>query len=189
MADLPWYIPLLIFVARIGDVSLGTVRMIFVIAGWRWRAAGLGFFEVLIWALAVGGLIGYITHPVALVAYAGGFASGNLLGMSIERRLALGVRLVRVIHRDADASLSAALRDAGYRVTRVEGAGRDGPVEIAFAVVRRRALPGLLSHIHRVAPESVVTVERAEYASMSATGPGPASSRWWGMRLAGRLGK
>ena len=168
MGDLAWYIPVLIFVARIGDVSLGTIRMIFVVAGWRWRAAGLGFFEVLIWALAVGGLIHFVTHPVALLSYAGGFATGNLVGMAIEQRLALGIRLVRVFNRDLSRNLSKELRSHNYRVTQVDGEGRDGPVEVVFAVVKRKSLPGFLSLIEKIAPNAIVTIERAEYASARA---------------------
>ncbi|MFN3168957.1 MAG: DUF2179 domain-containing protein [Phycisphaeraceae bacterium] len=170
MGDLAWYIPVLIFCARIADVSIGTIRMIFVIAGWRYRAAALGFVEVLIWALAIGGLIQYITHPVALLSYCGGFAAGNLVGMMIEQKLALGIRVVQVINRDLAANLPDLLREHGYRVTRVPGEGKDGPVEIAFAVVRRRALPQIMALIERHAPDAIVTVERAEHASEGAFG-------------------
>lgn len=170
MSELAWYIPILIFCARIIDVSIGTIRMIFVIAGWRYRAAALGFLEVLIWALAIGGLVQSITSPVLLLAYAGGFATGNLVGMLIESKLALGYRVIQVINRDISGNLPAFLRDKGYRVTRVMGEGRDGPVELAFAVVRRRALPEILGLIEERAPEALVTVERAEHASEAAFG-------------------
>lgn len=170
MGDFAWYIPVLIFLARICDVSIGTIRMIFVIAGWRLRAAGLGFLEVIIWALAIGGLVQSITNPVLLLAYAGGFATGNLVGMLIEQKLALGIRVVQVINRDPAINLPRILREHGYRVTRVPGEGKDGPVELAFAVVRRRALPEIMSLIDQNAPEAIVTVERAEHASDSAFG-------------------
>lgn len=170
MPDIAWYIPLLIFLARILDVSVGTIRMIFVIAGWRYRAAALGFIEVLIWALAIGGLIQYITHPLALLAFAGGFATGSIVGMSIERKLALGTRVVRVINRDANINLPDELREHGYRVTRVMGEGKDGPVELCFAVVRRRSLPEILGLIEQHAPDAIITVERADHASDAAFG-------------------
>lgn len=168
--DIVWYIPVLIFLARIADVSIGTIRMIFVIAGWRLRAAGLGFFEVLIWALAVGGLVQSITNPVLLLAYAGGFAAGNLVGMLIESKLALGYRVVQVINREPNNELPGFLRDNGYRVTRVMGEGKDGPIELCFAVVRRRVLPEILRLIEQHTPDAIVTIERAEHASESAFG-------------------
>lgn len=183
MGDLAWYIPVLIFFARILDVSIGTIRMIFVIAGWRFRAAGLGFLEVLIWALAIGGLLQYITHPVALLSYAGGFATGNLVGMVIEQKLALGTRVVRIINRNPEIDLPTALREQGFRVTRVDGEGKDGPVELAFAVVRRRALPDLLALIEQTAPDAIITVERAEHASDAAFGTSHTQRRfmWFGV--------
>ncbi|MEM9882321.1 MAG: DUF5698 domain-containing protein [Planctomycetota bacterium] len=182
MTEFSWSLAAFVFAARMTDVSMGTVRMIFVIAGWRWRAATIGFFEVTIWALATGGLIGSVTHPVMLAAYAGGFASGNLIGIGIERRLALGFRMVRVVNTDLDVDLSARLRGAGYRVTRVEGTGRDGPVEIAFAVVKRRTLPTLLTKIKELTPKAIVTVERADSVSAEALGTG------MGMKQRGWLG-
>lgn len=180
--DVMWYVPVLIFIARIGDVSLGTVRMIFVINGWRWRAATVGFVEVLIWAGAVGGLVAHITHPVVLLAYAGGYATGTLVGVTVENRLAMGTRVARLINGDMGLNLSAALREAGYRVTRVEGTGRSGPVEVAFAVVKRRSLPALLREVQRVAPHTVLTVERSDFVERLSAAPRPGLAALAGMR-------
>jgi uncharacterized protein YebE (UPF0316 family) len=162
-----WYIPVLIFLARICDVSISTVRTILMLSGGRVVPAMLGAVEVTIWVLAVGGVIMYLpSHPLALVAYACGFGTGVLVGMTIEDRLALGYRVVRVISphsaRPDGRSLSEALRAAGYPVTRVDASGRSGPVELAFMVIRRRDLRQLRRHIDELAPDSFVTVERAE---------------------------
>ncbi|MBX3373046.1 MAG: hypothetical protein KF817_04370 [Phycisphaeraceae bacterium] len=160
-----WYIPILIALARVCDVSIGTVRMILIISGKRWIAAVLGFFEVIIWALAVGGVVRYLSHPLALVAYGAGFAMGTLLGMAIEDRLALGYRTVRVINADRDHRVTEAFHAAGMRATRVDGVGRSGPVEVAFLTVRRRDLKSTLAGVQRLAPNAFVTVERADRAS------------------------
>lgn len=167
-----WWIPLLICLARIVDVSIGTIRMILVISGHRWIAAALGFVEVAIWALAIGGMITYLSHPTALLGYAGGFAGGVVVGMWIEERLAIGYRIVRVFNPQPDRSVSAALREHDVRVTRVDGEGRDGPVELAFAVIRRRRLAEVLALVERIAPHAFVTVERADQASDGLVGPG-----------------
>jgi len=163
-AGMAWYIPLLICGARIFDVSIGTVRMILIIAGYRWTAAGLGFIEVIVWVLAVGGVVKYLSNPWAIIAYGGGFALGTLLGMSIEDRMAIGYRTIRVINSERELDLSTALRSNGMRATRVEGSGRDGPVEIAFITVRRRHLRESLRRIQEVAPHAFFTVERADRA-------------------------
>lgn len=165
---MPWFIPLLIFLARICDVSIGTMRMILVISGHKYISALLGFVEVIIWVLAVGGAIKYLHQPLALLAYAGGFASGTLVGMWLDGRIALGYRVIRVINANIEQCVSTALRQAGFRVTRIEGSGMRGPVEIAFLVIRRRALHPCLQAIRTVAPDAFVSVERADHASGTA---------------------
>lgn len=185
--DIPdWAIPLLIFAARICDVSIGTVRMIMVISGHRLASALLGFFEVSIWVLAVGGAVKHLDNPLAILAFAGGFAAGTLVGMSVERKLALGFRVIRVINPRPDAGLAAALREHGHAATRVEGEDKAGPVEIVFLTVRRKIVPGLLAKIGELAPEAYVSIERAERVaggvgfagSMGDQPTGTMRSRW-----------
>jgi uncharacterized protein YebE (UPF0316 family) len=168
MTEMAWYIPPLIFLARICDVSIGTMRLILLIQGSRYWAAFLGFWEVIIWALAIGGMLSFLSNPFALVAYAAGFASGTLAGSAIEHRIALGYRLIRVINANLENNVSGALRDHDFRVTRIEGTGRSGPVEIAFLVVKRRDLLEAMRLIEHIAPDAFVTVERADRASGAA---------------------
>jgi len=160
-----WYIPLLIFVARIGDVSVGTVRTILVMGGHQVAAAVLGFVEVTIWVLAVGGALKYLSEPLAVIGYAGGFAAGVLVGMWIEERLALGYRMVRVISRNPEVDLAEKMREEGYRVTRLQGSGRTGAVEIDFLVIRRKSLRQVRGLINKYAPDAFLTVERVEQPS------------------------
>ncbi len=160
-----WYIPLLIFMARICDVSIGTVRTMLVIAGHRFVSAALGFLEVIIWVLAVGGALAYLTNPLALFGYAGGFATGVLVGMSIEERLALGYRMVRIISTRSELDISTTLRERGFRVTRVDGRGRSGPVEVAFLVVRRKRMSEVMNAIAEINPEAFITIERVDRPS------------------------
>lgn len=178
--EVEWFVPVLIFLARICDVSIGTVRMIFVISGSKLISAVLGFFEVIIWALAVSGVIKYLDGGswITLIAYGAGFATGTLVGMTIEQRIAIGFRMVRIVNADRQRELSSTLRDRGYRVTRVDGTGRDGPVEIAFLVLKRRDLAAAMKTVQELAPDAFVTVERADRASGDAfrSGARPADS-------------
>ncbi|MEQ8850399.1 MAG: DUF5698 domain-containing protein [Phycisphaerales bacterium] len=157
-----WYIPIMIFVARIGDVSIGTVRTVFVISGYRKISVVLGFFEVLIWVLAVGGVIKYLPNPFAVIGYAGGYATGILVGMLIEDKIALGLRMIRVINPDSGVNVAAQMRERGFRVTRVEGSGQNGPVEVSFLVVPRRRVPELRQIIAELAPRAFITLERVD---------------------------
>lgn len=160
-----WYIPLLIYFARICDVSIGTVRTMLLLSGNRWLVPILGFCEVIIWVLAVGGVLRYLTNPIAIIAYGAGFATGVYVGMLIENRLAIGYRVVRVINTRRDVNISSALRERGYRITTLEGAGRDGPVEIAMSILRRRHVPALQDILRALAPDAFVTIERVERPS------------------------
>ncbi|TVQ59888.1 MAG: DUF2179 domain-containing protein [Phycisphaerales bacterium] len=183
MSEMAWYIPVLIFVARICDVSIGTVRLIMMMSGKRVTSAILGFFEVVIWVLAVGGVLQFLTHPLALIAYGLGFSAGVYVGMMIEHKLALGYRMVRVINPGAEADLATLLRERGYRVTRVDGRGRSGPVEVAFMVVRRRAVESLRKLIEEIAPQAFITIERVERAGGGSLPDGPfISRRPWGFQ-------
>lgn len=177
MPEMAWYIPLLIFFARVCDVSIGTVRTIFVIGGHQWLSALLGFFEVIIWVLAVGGVITHLTNVFAVLGYAGGFATGVIVGMAIESRLALGYRAVRAISTDVSVNLSERLRDCGFRVTKVQGSGRSGPVELAFMVVRRRELKALFSAIEKIDARAFISVGQADRPSITQSGE-PTESRF-----------
>ncbi len=155
-------LPALIFVARIADTSIGTVRIVLLIAGARWWAALLGFVELSIWALAMGGVVTNLDNPLTIAAFAGGFSVGVLIGITIEERIALGFRVIQVINNDPAVDVSARLREHGYRVTRIEGHGLQGAVEIAVLLIRRRSLRRVRELIEEVAPRAFVTIERAE---------------------------
>lgn len=160
-----WYIPILIFLGRICDVSIGTLRTMLVISGHRVLAAALGGIEVVIWILAVGGAIHYLKFPLAIVGYACGFIVGVMLGMWIEEKLAFGYRVVRIINTNGAVKVCEALREAGYRVTQIAGHGKSGQVEIAMLVIRRRRLEELRAMVRRIVPEAFLTVERVEQIS------------------------
>lgn len=166
-----WHVLILIFCARLLDVPIGTVRMIMVMNGHRYASAILGFFEVMIWMIAVGKAIQHIDSVVALVAYGAGFAVGTLIGMEIEQRLAIGWRVIRVINPRPELLLAERLRRKGYHTTRVDGEGggggftREGPVEMVFLAVRRKIVPDVMEKVSRIAPDAIVSIERAEKVS------------------------
>ena len=167
--------PLLIFAMRTVDVSLGTVRMIMMLRGNRLLAASIGFVEVVIWVLAAGHALQHLGSVYHVVGYAGGFAAGNYLGVTVERWIGLGTMVVRVIVPDVGAAakpeagaseppLAHALREAGYVVTEVDGTGRDGPVDILNAVVKRRDTAAFIAEVEARAPQAFVTVEEVRSA-------------------------
>jgi len=153
------FLPLLIFVARVVDVSLGTLRIIFTARGKRRLAPLLGFVEVFIWVAVISQMVRGVNHVVAYLAYAAGFAAGNYVGMWIENRLALGTVVMRIILAQAGDILADTLHQAGYGVTRVDGLGANGPVKLIYTIVRRKDLPAVLELVHQVTPKVFLSVE------------------------------
>jgi uncharacterized protein YebE (UPF0316 family) len=159
LAHHPTLLPFVIFCLRIGDVSLDTMRMICVVRGLRLVAVGLGFFAVLIWVVAISSVMKCLDNPYNILAYAGGYAIGNWVGMWLESRLALGQQIVRLISDDLDGQLAEHLRAAGFAVTELGGHGRDAPVKICFIAARRREVPAVLKYAIELDPDVFVTVE------------------------------
>ncbi|HPO58526.1 MAG TPA: DUF2179 domain-containing protein [Anaerolineaceae bacterium] len=152
-------LPILIFFARVIDVTLGTIRIILVSRGQRRIAPLLGFFEVLIWVIAIGQVVQNLSSVTSYLGYAGGFAAGNYVGMLIEDRLALGTLVVRTFMPSGGDDLVRRLREAGFGVTAVDGQGATGPVKLVFTVVKRKQLKKVTQIIHEVNPKAFLTIE------------------------------
>jgi uncharacterized protein YebE (UPF0316 family) len=166
-----------IVAARILDVSLGTLRTIMVIQGRRGISFCLAFVELLVWVLVVSSVIGQVREqPLYAVAYALGFALGNYLGMTIERRLALGRQVVRIISRQGP-ELAQILRSEGRRVTQFDGYGRDGPVQELFIEVSRRDVGNVIRRARALDDRCYYMVDDVRMAS-SATLQASAPTGW-----------
>lgn len=158
--EISWYVPLLIFLARIGDVSIGTMRIIMVMRGNKLIAGVLGFFESLIWIFAVSTVIAYIKDSwITVIFYAGGFATGTLMGVWIEAWLAIGNQVVRVVNLEPGHGVADWLTESGYLVTRLEGEAGGKPAELCFVVVPRRQSGQVVDGVVSQFPRAFVTVE------------------------------
>lgn len=151
--------PLLIFLARICDVSIGTLRIIFVSKGKRNIAPILGFFEVLIWITAISKIMQNLDNYVNYVAYAAGFATGNFVGMIIEEKLAMGIQMIRVFAHERGSELVQTLNVNGYGATVVEAHGAREKVHLIYTIVQRNELEKVLDVIHNFNPKSFYTIE------------------------------
>jgi uncharacterized protein YebE (UPF0316 family) len=173
-------LPLLIFFSRILDVSIGTVRLILISRGQRHIAPLLGFFEILIWLLVITQVLDNLRNPVGYVAYAGGFATGNLVGMWIENKLALGTLVLRIILAHDATELMSQLHDAGFGVTSLDAHGTSGDVKIIYTVIRRRDLKNVLKITGKAAPKAFISVEEVRRTS---NGVFPRSLRYEGKQV------
>lgn len=153
--------PALIFFAGVIYVSLGTLRIIFVARRSRFLSPLLGFFEVVIWLIAISQLIGSVTNIAAYFAYAAGFAVGNYAGILIEEKIAIGIAVVRIIVTAKDDILLSKLSAAGYGVTRVGGKGSKGDVNLFFTIVRRKDLEDVTRIIDESHENAFYSIEDA----------------------------
>jgi len=158
-------IPVLIFLARVTDVTIGTIRIISVSRGTRVLAAIFGFFEILIWLLAISQIMHNLNNIVNYIAYAAGFAVGNFVGISIERRLFAGNLMIRVAAKKDAVALIASLTSHGYGVTSVDAQGVTGPVKIIFTVVDRKDIDNVLRIIREYNPNAFYTIEDVRFAA------------------------
>lgn len=161
-----WLGALLIFSLRIVDVSLGTLRIGMLVRGRRGVAGLLSFLESLIWLIAAARVLSTLESPVQFVAYAGGYAAGTVLGANIERWLAVGEVVLRVIVPVTAPDVPGALRAAGFLVTVLNASGRDGEVQLLISVLPRRQAGRALRAIGAVCPQAFVTIDEVTTAEL-----------------------
>jgi uncharacterized protein YebE (UPF0316 family) len=161
-----WLLAPLVFVLRICDVTLGTVRTVSIVKGRVGLSVILGFFEVSIWITAVAQVIARLDEAWYLgFAYAAGFAAGNGIGILVERRLALGTSVVRILsHRRGDA-IAKELRSRGHAVTTFSGEGFGGDVTLVYAVAPRRYAREMIADARSIDPDALYVTEPAHESS------------------------
>lgn len=154
-----WLGYLVIFFARVADVSLGTIRMLMVMRGRRLQASVIGFFEVILFLLAISLVVRSLDEPLKVVMYGLGFATGSFLGSFIEERMAIGVLTAQIVPtRGRGHALAERLREQGFGVTIVTGEGREGLRKVLFVTLRRKMLHRLMKFLESDDPGAFVTV-------------------------------
>jgi uncharacterized protein YebE (UPF0316 family) len=152
-------LPLLIFFFRIGDVSLGTIRVIFIAKGLTYIAPVIGFFEVIIYLVAIGQVMNNMTNVALYIAYGAGFAAGTFIGMKVEEKISLGTVVVRVITPEDPSDLVEYLRLRSFGVTIADGEGSKGRVRIILSVIKRQNLGEVVKGIREHLPGAFYSVE------------------------------
>ena len=176
-----WFVlPALIFFARIIDVSMGTIRVIFVSRGLKYLAPVVGFFEILIWLLAIGQIMKNLSNPMCYVAYAGGFAMGNFVGIHIAEKLSLGIVMIRVVTTKNATQLVDFLKTENYGVTSIDGHGTSGQVKVVFTIVPRREVSSVVELIKKFNPNAFYSIEEV---GLVKKGIFPARKSWLNFNL------
>jgi uncharacterized protein YebE (UPF0316 family) len=155
-------VPVLIFLARVCDMSLDTIRVIFMSKGIQYLPAIIGFFEVIIWLVAIGQVMNNLTNVVCYIAYGAGFATGTIVGMAIEEKLSLGLTSVRIITKEDPAELVQFLRSHNYGVTSIDAEGGTGRVKMVFTIIKRQDLQHVVGIIKDFNPNAFYSVEEVK---------------------------
>jgi len=158
-------IPILICLARIIDVSIGTIRVILISKGNKTIAPFLGFFEILIWLTAIGQVMQNLTNITNYFAYALGFALGNYIGIKIENKLAIGMVAVRIITQKDAFKLIEHFEKANFGITVLNAEGAAGPVHVIYTVIKRSNIPEIITLIQRFNPKAFYSIEDIRFVS------------------------
>lgn len=152
-------LPLLIVLSRIADQTIGALRLIFLSKGFRIITPVLGFFEVIIWLLAVSQIFQHLDNWLAYVAYGLGFAIGNYIGIVVEQKISLGSVIVRIIPKYDTTALISYLKERNFGITSVNAEGSRGPVKVVFSIIKRRDIKDFVAIINRFNPHAFYTIE------------------------------
>lgn len=169
------FLPLMIFFARIMDVTMGTLRIVFISQGRKILAPIIGFCEIIIWLLAMGQIFSNLTNFIYYLAYAGGFAMGNYIGLIIEGKISLGYVSLQLIIKDEPEKLINIFKDQGQSITTMTAEGSNGLVKIVLLVIKRKNLPKILELIRSNNPKAFISIEQVKSVS---GGNFPISKRW-----------
>jgi len=155
-----WVIlPVLIFLARITDQSIGTLRLIFVSKGIRFLGPLIGFFESIIWLLAVSQIMKHLDNIVCFIAYGSGFATGNYIGILLEEKISIGNAVIRIITRNEANELIRYLRQSNFGITVINAMGSQGDVKIIFSTIKRKDIRQFVTIINDYNPNAFYTIE------------------------------
>lgn len=159
-------IPLLIFFARLIDVSMSTVRIILIVNEKRLAATVLSFLEMFVWLVAVTQTLKNLSNVMCYIGFAGGFAVGTYIGMLIEKKLSIGIVLIRITTTEKDGQhLISFLKQHKFRITSVNAEGNYGKTNIIYTVVMRKEMNSVIEVIKKFNPNAFYTVENIRYVN------------------------
>ena len=154
-----WLIAFGIFLARTVNIALDTLRFMFTLREKRWLSWVLGFIQSVIFVVVIGSVLTNLENPLNIIGYSAGFATGNVLGMAIEKRLALGYTHFNIISRNHSTKIADALRNAGFGVTEIPARGRESSFMLIDCRVRRKQSADVENLVLEIDPEAFITTE------------------------------
>lgn len=170
-------LPFLIFLSRIIDVTIGTIRIVMVAKGQKVWAPVLGFFEVLIWLIAISRIFENLDNWMCYFGYAAGFATGNYIGLKLEEKLAMGIIKIQIITRKSADLLIEQLKASGYGITHHDAKGGSEDVSIIYTIIKRTKLEKVVEQIKSFNPNAFYSIEDVRFVSHGVFPEKPASWR------------
>lgn len=152
---------LVIMLMRIVDVSLGTFRMIMVVQAKKYIAGIIGFFEVLMWIFAMRYIVNNMDEIINLIGYAAGFSIGNMLGITLEEKLALGYVQLNIISKNFSKQIAEMMRKSQYGVTLLPAQGNSGEVNLLVTIIRRKDVRIVMTMIEEIDKDSFITLQHS----------------------------
>ena len=170
MSSFDWYnwvlLPILIFISRLGDVSLATLRHLFSSKGLKKVVPIIGFFEVMIWLIAIRQVFNNLNNAACFIAWAGGFSFGTYVGMLIEEKIAYGMQVIRIISNADNHNLTEEFKKIHQGFTIVDGEGAQGSVKLIYVIVKRKTKAEVINLIHTHLPDAFYSIEDVKNSSM-----------------------
>jgi len=176
---IPYFLlPFLIFLARITDVTLGTIRIVMISKGHKMWAPLLGFVEIFVWLMAMTKIFENLDNWLCYVAYAGGFGAGNFIGLMIEEKLAVGIVKIQIITRKKADKLIENLKNEGYGITYHEARGSNDLVSIIYSIIKRHEIKKVENIVKSTNPKAFYSIEDVKSVSHGVYPIKTGSSRW-----------
>jgi uncharacterized protein YebE (UPF0316 family) len=168
-----WLIlPLLIFLAQIANVCMETLRIVFLSKGMKYLAPVIAFFEIIIWLLAIVGVLNNLSNISYFLAYAFGFALGTYVGLVIEEKLSIGMVIMRIITTDGTGEeITEFLQAEHYGTTNLDAKGARGGVMMIISLVNRDDVPRITRHIEETNPDAFFSIEDVRYVNQGVFRP------------------
>ena len=168
-----WVIlPLLIFFARVCDVSMETIRVIYISRGIKYLAPIIAFFEIVIWLLAMEVVMKDLANIANFLAFALGFAVGTYVGLVIEEKLSIGMVILRIVTTDeSNEEIVSFMQSENYGITTLDATGSRGSVKMILSLVNRTDVPRITQHIQATNPHAFFSIEDVRYVNQGVFRP------------------
>ncbi len=154
-----WLGALAIFSIRVISIAMDTLRFMLTMRGRKTIAWILGFFESVLFVVIMGIVLTNLENILNIIAYAAGFATGNTVGMMIEKKLAIGFTHISVVSKLHGFALAESLRERDFAVTEIPARGKDGLVYLLNLTVKRKSVPDVEKFVLSIDPEAFITAE------------------------------